>query len=433
MTMSSSMNAGVAGLMANANQLSTTSDNIANTSTFGYKRVATDFHAMVLNSGSNSYTAGGVRTSTIRLIDERGPLVSTSNATDLTMNGRGMLPVTNMTNVANRDPSLPFLLTTTGSFYPDSNGYLTTSNGLVLMGWPVNDNGAIPAFPRDTMTGLRPIQIVAGQVDGSPTTRVDLSVNLPATATVAGSSAVPETMTVEYFDNLGKPQTMTVTFSPVIPATGASNTWTMSVADSASGEAVIGEYQLLFDDTRAMGGTLASVTQISGGAYDPATGTIALTVDGGPLAFTIGRPGQADGMTQLSGSFAPIRSSKDGSEVGLLTGVEVDSGGFVYALYDTGVSRLVFQIPVVDVPNPNGLKVNANQTFSVSMDSGPFYLWNAGDGPTGDVVSYAREQSTVDVAQELTQLIQTQRAYSSNAKVIQTVDEMLQETTNIKR
>ena len=59
--------------------------------------------------------------------------------------------------------------------------------------------------------------------------------------------------------------------------------------------------------------------------------------------------------------------------------------------------------------------------------------WDAGDGPTGAIVGYAREGSTTDVAAELTDLIQTQRAYSSNAKVIQTVDEMLQETTNIKR
>jgi len=62
-----------------------------------------------------------------------------------------------------------------------------------------------------------------------------------------------------------------------------------------------------------------------------------------------------------------------------------------------------------------------------------YFLWDAGQGPTGDVVGYAREESATDVAGELTAMIQTQRAYSSNAKVIQTVDEMLQETTNIKR
>jgi flagellar hook protein FlgE len=85
------------------------------------------------------------------------------------------------------------------------------------------------------------------------------------------------------------------------------------------------------------------------------------------------------------------------------------------------------------VPNVNGLIALNDQTYQVSRDSGPFFLWNAGEGPTGSVVGFSREESATDVAAELTQLIQTQRAYSSNAKVIQTVDEMLQETTNIKR
>jgi flagellar hook protein FlgE len=61
------------------------------------------------------------------------------------------------------------------------------------------------------------------------------------------------------------------------------------------------------------------------------------------------------------------------------------------------------------------------------------FLWDAGSGPTGGIEGFALEQSTTDIATELTQLIQTQRAYSSNAKIIQTVDEMLQETTNLKR
>ena len=73
------------------------------------------------------------------------------------------------------------------------------------------------------------------------------------------------------------------------------------------------------------------------------------------------------------------------------------------------------------------------QTYMPSPESGAYFLWDAGAGPTGDIVSYAREESATDVANELTEMIQTQRSYSSNAKVIQTVDEMLQETTNIKR
>ena len=105
----------------------------------------------------------------------------------------------------------------------------------------------------------------------------------------------------------------------------------------------------------------------------------------------------------------------------------------MYATYSSGFSKVIYQVPVVDVPNPNGLTVLDNQTFSLSRNSGSMFLWDAGSGPTGVIEGFALEQSTTDIANELTQLIQTQRAYSSNAKIIQTVDEMLQETTNLKR
>ena len=151
------------------------------------------------------------------------------------------------------------------------------------------------------------------------------------------------------------------------------------------------------------------------------------------MIVNIGGLGDPNGLTQLDDSFAPTNIAKDGSPVGNLTTVEVDENGMLRATYDTGFIRTIYQIPLVDVPNPNGLIALNNQTYQVSPNSGSFFLWDAGDGPTGSVVGYAREGSTTDVAAELTDLIQTQRAYSSNAKVIQTVDEMLQETTNIKR
>ena len=138
-------------------------------------------------------------------------------------------------------------------------------------------------------------------------------------------------------------------------------------------------------------------------------------------------------MTQLSDSFAPVSIEKNGSPVGNLTAVEIDPNGFVNAIYDIGFTRTIYQIPLVDVPNPNGLISLNSQSYQVSPESGSFFLWDAGDGPTGEVLGFSREESATDVAAELTALIQTQRAYSSNAKVIQTVDEMLQETTNIKR
>lgn len=434
MTISSSLNAGVAGLNANANKLATIADNIANSSTYGYKRAETDFYSVVVQSTVGStYAAGGVRTSSIRLIDDRGPLVATENSTDLAIDGRGFLAVTDLAAATTGNGPYPISLVTTGSFRPDADGILRTSTGQVLLGWPANSDGTIGTYPRDTVAGLEPVRINANQYVGNPTTEMRLGINLPASSTVAGATGGDEALTVEYFGNLGTSESLDITFSPSVPTSGASNSWTMTIRDSASGGAIVGEYTLTFDTSQAAGGTLASVTAISGGAYDAATGKIALSVAGGGIALDIGRPGVANGMTQLASTFSPVDISKNGSTVATLTSVEVDEKGNLYAIYDQGFTRLIYQIPVVDVPNPNGLIAGNNQSYRVSPASGPFYLWNAGDGPTGTLVGYSREESATDVAAELTQLIQTQRAYSSNAKVIQTVDEMLQETTNIKR
>ncbi|MCF2905980.1 flagellar hook-basal body complex protein [Octadecabacter sp. CECT 8868] len=435
MTISSSLNAGVAGLAANASRLATISDNIANSATYGYKRSVADFHSMVISSNKGTYTAGGVRVTTQRMIDERGPLVATSNATDLAVRGTGMLPVTEGSSVSSESGTdFPMRLASTGSFRPDSDGYLTTTSGLVLLGWPADPDGTIPAFPRDSIGGLEPIQVNSQQFASDPTTQIELAVNLPAAETEAGSSGETQELSIEYFDNLGTAENLSISFSPSVPATGASNEWTMLIEDSSDGT-IVGNYTLQFDDSPGLGGRLLSITDAVGGAYDAAEGTVSVAVSGGNLDIDIdiGLIGEADGMTQLSDTFAPISISKDGSPVGNMTSVEVDENGYVHAFFDTGVSRKIYQIPLVDVSNTNGLATEDHQSYSVTPESGEFYLWDATDGPTGDIVSYAREESATDVAGELTNLIQTQRAYSSNAKVIQTVDEMLQETTNIKR
>lgn len=429
MSISSSLNASVSGLQANATKLSTISENVANSSTFGYKRVESSFSAMVMGSNEN-FTAGGVSASVLRLIDEAGALVNTSNATDLAMNGRGFMPVTFEPDFAAGGSDM--LLSRGDSFRINEDGYLSTEAGLLLMGWPAAEDGSIPNYPRDTAEGLEPIQFSLN-LSGDPTTTVEMSLNLPAVDTEAGSDGESYELTVEYYDNLGRSQSITLEFTPTVPATGTSNEWTIVMTDSAQDGAVIGEYQVVFEDSRTAGGTIQSVTTVSGGAYDPVEGTMTVVAASGDISFDIGSINDEFGLTQLSDSFAPIAVQKDGSPVGNMVSVDVDENGFVNVLYDTGVSETLFQIPVINVPNPNGLVALSQQTYRVSGESGTFFLWDGGDGPTGTISSYAREESNVDIASELTDMIQTQRAYSSNAKVIQTVDEMLQETTNIKR
>lgn len=432
MTISSSLNASVAGLNANAARLASISDNIANSSTFGYRRVETDFESLVSNSGGG-YTAGGVRSSTQRLVDQGGAIVSSANPTDLAVRDRGFLPVAQLSDLAVDNGNPKMLLTTTGSFRTDSEGRLMTDGGLVLLGWPANGDGTVSEFSRDTSNGLEPVQVNVNQLTGEPTTSVNLGLNLPATETAADALGDPQLLSVEYFDNLGISENIAFQFTPTIPTQGLSNEWTVTLTDSAQNDALIGEYVLTFDDSQQTGGTLLNVQTVTGGPYDPNTGTVIVDVAGGPIEVDIGRLGISDGITQLSDSFAPLAISKDGSPVGNMTSAEVDANGFVRASFDNGTSRVIYQVPLVDLPNPNGMEGLDQQTYRPTLESGAFFLWDAGDGPTGDILAFARQESATDVAGELTDMIQTQRAYSSNAKVIQTVDEMLQETTNIIR
>ena len=435
MTISSSLNAGVAGLSVNASRLATISDNIANAGTFGYKRSIAEFHSLVISTSRGSYSAGGVRVTTSRLVDQAGAVVSSQNATDLAVRGNGFLPVTTGSSVDVAGDDLPLFLTSTGSFRTDAEGYLRTATGVTLLGWPADADGTVGNFSRDTASGLVPIQINTSEFTSEPTTQIGLGVNLPATETLPATGGGTRELAIEYFDNVGTSQSLTTTFTPSVPGVApASNQWNMEIRDSAQGGLLIGEYTINFDGTTGSGGTIASVAVgAAGGAYDPLTGVLTVNALRGPIDINIGAVGTGDGLTQLSGDFVPNAITKDGSPVGNLISVEVNENGFLSGNYDTGVSRVLYQIPLVALPNPNGMTAFDEQLYQPTSESGNFFLWDAADGPTGDIIGFALEESNTDVAGELTQLITTQRAYASNAKVIQTVDEMLQETTNIKR
>ena len=252
--------------------------------------------------------------------------------------------------------------------------------------------------------------------------------------TLAGASGQPYDLPIEYVDNIGRAQTLSLSFVPNVPADGATNQWTVQVFDSATdGTDPIAELTLDFTDAVDQGGRLDDVTPAVGTVYDEDTGIMTLTLPHGDVDVMVGKPGGTTGVTQLSAPFSPTNVTKDGAPIGDLQSVEVDEKGFLQAVYNSGYRRALYQIPVGDVPNMNGLRAKDGQAFSVSAESGNLYLWDAGTGPVGEVAGYSLMESTTDIAAELTDLIETQRAYSSNAKIVQTVDEMLQETTNLKR
>ncbi|MEM9421038.1 MAG: flagellar hook-basal body complex protein [Pseudomonadota bacterium] len=440
MTLSSSMNAGIMGLSVNATRLGTVADNIANSDTYGYKRSVTDFSSMVIKSNSNAYAAGGVRVDAYRQVDEQGALISTGNSTDIAIGGKGLLPVTNEagTDAQNTNPDL--MLVATGSFSPDQNGYLRTESGLFLMGWPVDPvTGSIGAVTRQGGASLEPVRVDVTQFESTPTSNIRMGINLPADATNPGGPTTPYEIAVEYFDNFGRVQTMTARFTPDTSGGAASNRWNVELLDNSSGTPTsVSDFDVTFQDSTTNGGSIGGAftpgTATAFPGYNSTTGEVTVTLAGGnTVDVFIGAPNDRSGLTQFAAEFAPYNLTKDGAAIGDLLSIEIDALGNLQAIYDTGFRQDLYQIPVAEVPNPNGLVATNDQAFQLSQSSGDVYFWDAGSGPVGETVGFALMESTTDIASELTQLIETQRAYSSNAKIIQTVDEMLQETNNIIR
>jgi flagellar hook protein FlgE len=169
-------------------------------------------------------------------------------------------------------------------------------------------------------------------------------------------------------------------------------------------------------------------------SYEPTNGKITVNVPSGPITIRIGKPMESGFLQQFAGDFTNLGSkADDGTAFGTLTNYKINDKGVLSANFSNGSSRPLYQVPVVNVINPAALVPQGQEAFAMSRESGSAYLWNSGDGPVGKVTGSTLMRSNVDVAQELTGLIETQRAYASNAKVVQTVDEMLQTTTEIKR
>lgn len=287
-----------------------------------------------------------------------------------------MLPVTDIAALGASGGAMtsttPFMMTSTGSFSADASGYLRTPSGLVLLGWPADPDGTIPAQPRDSATGLAPVQINRSSFAAQPTTEVTLNANLPATETLAGAGGTALPVTVEYFDNLGTSQTLSMSFTPVVPASGQSNAWDMTITDQASG--LSGDLPADLRRRAAQCRALSAVTQTSAAvaplssSYDATTGEIGLGLGSQTVALAIGSTNAAGPhhLSQLSDTFSTVGVTKDGSPAGTFTGVTIDENGLMSASYSTGFNRVIYQVPVVDVPDMNGLRVLDNQTFALS-------------------------------------------------------------------
>ncbi len=151
------------------------------------------------------------------------------------------------------------------------------------------------------------------------------------------------------------------------------------------------------------------------------------------VSLDLGTLGFSDGLTQYSGAFYPSVLQQDGLSFGSFTGITIDENGIVTALFDNGQQRDIYKLPLATFPNPNGLQARNGNAYLQTNQSGNVLLLEANTGGSGEIAPNSLESSTVDLAEEFTNMIITQRAYSASAKVITTADEMLDELIRIRR
>lgn len=428
MSITSAFNAGVSGLRGQGVKLATISDNIANSSTVGYKRRDVSFATLVLGgSQQNAYSAGGAIGQTRTEISREGSLVGSSATTDLAISGRGFFVVGDQADPQNGNNG--FGLTRAGAFAPDAEGFLRNPSGQYLQGFALNPDGTFaagaPSF--DSFNDLETVNIANLGFNGDPTTEISFNANLPAQLPGTVPAPGPLVTSVEYFDELGASQRVTLEWQPGAVA----NEWTLSLyngPDTAS--PLLASDAVTFNGGGPNAGTPAA---FGAGLAVGADGNIALAVSPTQTVdLFLGPVNSFEGITQFVGDYTPT-PTRNGSGAGELERIEIEEDGLLFAVFDNGARRPAFQIPVGDVTNPDGLNVDDGSVFRLSGDAGVFRMSAGGTGAAGTIVAGALENANVDIADELTQLIQTQRAYSSNATIIRTADEMLEEATRLGR
>jgi flagellar hook protein FlgE len=312
-------------------------------------------------------------------------------------------------------------------------GYLVNSAGEYLNGWTVNTTTGVV-----DRNSLAPIQVNQTVYNPVATSAVSLAANLPATP----ASGSPVSSQVNIYDGLGTVHTITLNWTQ-----NAQNDWTVAInAPDDIASAARGTADVQFGVTSGnavpdgtignMGSVTGSVAATSYGANAPATLSFNANFGQGSqtISLELGNFGASTGLTQYAGTTYSLRGlSQDGVPPGSFSSITTKASGDIVVNYDNGQTRTIARVPVVTFADPNALQRQNGQAFTATLSSGSAIADDAGTNGAGNLIVGSIEQSNVDIAQEFSKLIVAQRAYSANAKMVTTADELLQQTIDMKR
>jgi len=416
-----SLSAGVTGLRNNTLLMDVIGNNVANINTIGFKGSRITFSEMfaqtlrgassgtALSGGTNPVQIGlGSSVNSLDTIFKQGGIEGTGKESDLAIQGTGFFIV----NKGGKQ-----FYTRIGTFERDSQGRLVLpGTGAILQGKLADQNGIVPSG-----TNLEDLKIdLDRKSPAKATTLAKFSGNLDASAATGATT----NSTVTVYDSQGNPISLSLTFTKT--ATPNQWTWTANVPAPATVNAG-GSGTVDFDTD----GSFLQLTYNGGAtqlAISTGVGTDDLAID-----LNFGTAGQFTGVTQNRGTTAVASREQDGYAAGELSSWDIDQNGFVNATFSNGQVLRLGQLMLAEFNNPSGLVKSGDGMFDVSSNSGIPVVITAGGASRSSIAAGALEQSNVDLPEEFTKMIVAQRGFQSNARVITTSDEILNEVVNLKR
>lgn len=460
-----SLYSGVSGLQNHQTRMDVIGNNISNVNTTGFKRGRVNFQDMISQQvagaakpteelgGVNPKDVGlGMTISTIEQVFTQGNLQSTGVGTDVAIRGNGFFIV------KNGDESF---YTRNGVFGLDRDGTLVNpANGMRVQGWMARDlNGEQIVQTAATPTDL---VIPVGSKDPAKATEnvlfaCNLNKNTPEILEGASASDVAKgTWNTEQkiYDSFGNEHLLSINFTKV---PGVANSWQATVnvdADNAdftqtriglgTTDGVQNTFIVNFDNY----GQLSSVTD-SAGNISNETGEIVLqssfTVadanadeNGTPARqsfnINLGTIGSMKNTITQSASKSTTKAySQDGYTLGYLDNFKIDSSGTITGVYSNGTNRVIGQIALATFSNDRGLEKAGDNTYVETNNSGQANIGESGVAGKGSLLAGALEMSNVDLSEQMTDMIVTQRGFQANSKTIQTADTLLETVLGLKR
>jgi flagellar hook protein FlgE len=415
-----SLFAGVSGLRNHQVRMDVIGNNIANVNTVGFKASRVTFkeafaqlvqgasrppgNVTDVAGGTNPIQVGlGMNIGSIDMAFTQGNLETTGITTDLALQGDSFF-------VASDGVSRFF--TRSGNFQLDANGHLVAStNGFKVQGRMAGPDGVMT----DTITDIR---LPFGQKSSAKATEtVQIGGNLNAGA---ADDATRET-SITVYDEQGGSHDLTITFTKTA---GTPNSWDYEISASDAEAGFVNETgAVTFNED----GTLVGPESVDF-EFTPAGFSTSQAV-----AISFGTADTIDGLSQFATASTAVLREQDGYTMGLLERISIDQTGVITGAFTNGTALTLAQIALADFNNPSGLIRVGDNMYTNSPNSGPAVLGFGGEGSQSTITSGALEMSNVDLAAEFTSMITAQRGFQSNARVISTSDEMMQELVNIKR